>query len=208
MPPNLTVLLTAVGISLVVTACNNSQKIGKRIKANVVLLADTVEKTAPTVIMANTVKQYDSLQIEFGDKLFVPYDSIYNLKLYGFIKANLGKKYFESYKPNYDCEAFLATLFDEVYGIILPARANEQMKYKNFGLFKNTRYLKFGDVLFFNNSQKQPSKITHGGFYLHNGFFVVVTISEGIVIRKMDDAYWKKHFVVAGRMNKLAIQNN
>jgi NlpC/P60 family len=205
----LTHLLTAVGISVAVTSCNNSQKLAKRINASVVLSADTVKKALPVKPVNDTIKQqYHSLQIEFGDLLSVPYDSIYNFKLYSFIKENLGKKCFSSKKLNYDCDSFLSTLFNEVYGITIPATADEQMKYKNFDLFKNTRYLKPGDVLFFNNSPKRPDKIIHAGFYLYNSFFVVVTANEGIVIRKTGAPYWIKHFVAAGRMNKLATQNN
>jgi hypothetical protein len=206
----LTPLLTAAGILVAVTSCNNSQKLGKRINANVVLSADSIKKKPVVVLQpVDTVRQaYDSLQIEFGDILSVPYDSIYNLELYGFIKENLGKKCFSSKKLNYDCESFLPTLFNEVYGITIPATADEQKKYKNFDLFKNTRYLKPGDVLFFNNSPKQSDKITHAGFYLYNSFFVVVTANDGIVIRKTDAPYWLKHFVAAGRINKLAMPKN
>jgi NlpC/P60 family len=206
----LTPLLTVAGILVAVTSCNNSQKLGKRINANVVLSTDTIKKK-PAVEQQPSVagkQEYDSLQVEYSNLLSVPYDSIYNLKLYGFIKEHQGKKCFDSKKLNYDCESFLPTLFNEVYGITIPATADEQVKYKNFDLFKNTRYLKPGDVLFFNNSSKQPDKITHAGFYLYNSFFVVVTANEGIVIRKTDDPYWLKHFVAAGRINKLVLQNN
>jgi hypothetical protein len=205
MHPFFYVLVTATGIFMAVTSCNSSGKIGKRINANVVLSADSIKKMPPP---AETVKHYDSIQIEFGDKLSVPYDSIYNLKLYSFIKENLGKKCFSSKKLNYDCEAFLPSLFYEVYGITIPATANEQIKYNNFELFKNTRYLKLGDVVFFNNSQKRKDRISHAGFYLYNDFFVVVTANEGIVLRKMNDAYWLSHFVAAGRINKLATADN
>ncbi len=211
MRPFLTYSIIATGILIAFSSCTNNRKIGKRINANVVLSADTLKKTPPAAQIPELVivkQQYDSLQIEFGDLLSVPYDSIYNLKLYRFIKDNLGRKCFDSKKLNYDCESFLATLFDEVYGIKLPAGADEQMKYKIFELFKNPRYLKPGDVLFFNNSLKQPDKISHTGFYLYNDFFAVVTANEGIVIRKTDDYYWAKHFVAAGRINKGAIQNN
>ncbi len=201
MRPFLTHFVLAAGIVTAVVSCNSSQKISKRINANVVLSADTINKkpVAKTPEPVN-MPGYDSLQIEFGDLLSVPYDSVYNFKLYGFIKDNLGKKCFYSRKLNYDCESFLATLFDEIYGIKLPADAEQQMKDKIFDLFKNTRYLQFGDVVFFNNSQKQPDKITHAGFYLHNDFFVVVTANEGVVLRKTADAYWQQHFVAAGRI--------
>jgi hypothetical protein len=206
MRPFLVHLIIAMGILTAVTSCNHSKKTAKRINASVVLSADTLKKTAAAAKIVKPVivkQQYSSLQIEFGDLLLVPYDSIYNLKLYSFIKDNLGIKCFDSKQLNYDCESFLPTLFNFVYDIELPALAEEQMKDKVFDLFKNTRYLKFGDVLFFNNSFKQPNKITHAGFYLYNNFFVVFTAKEGIVFRKTIDKYWHSHFVAAGRINKI-----
>jgi NlpC/P60 family len=202
----ITLLSVTAGVCIAAAACNNGRKIGARINANVVVAADTTK--AATSGIAATAKKYDSLQIEFGERLAVPYDSIYNLKLYGFIKENLGKKCYGSKKANYSCESFLSVLFDKVYGIEFPVTPQEQMQYNNLELFKNTSYLKPGDIVFFNNSLLQPNKITHAGFYLSNTFFLVGTNAEGIVIRNINDSYWVKHFVAAGRVNKLPVQNN
>jgi NlpC/P60 family len=205
MRPFITHFVITTGILLTAAACNNSNKIKKRINANVVLSADSSNNIAKK---PDTLKQYDSLQIEFGNTLSVPYDSIYNLKLYGFIKDNLGTKCFNNKKTNYTCESFLNVLFTEVYNIKLPGTPGEQMKYKNLELFKNTGYLKSGDILFFKNPANQPDNISHAGFYLYNNFFLVATYNEGIVLRKIDDDYWRKNFVAAGRINKLEMANN
>lgn len=186
-------------------SCNYHQAVTKRINATVI--ADTTRSTGQ---MADPVQHYDSIQIEFGDKLAVPYDSIYNLKLYYFIKDNLGKKCIAPQNEKYNCESFLATLFKSVYALDFPGTIAQQLNYKNFELFKDTSYLRQGDILFFKspyNSLKN-NNISHAGFYLHNGFFLVATHSAGVVITGLSKNYWSKHFVAAGRINKLSEENN
>ncbi len=178
------------------TSCGN--KISKRIKADVIPTQDS------TIIITDTVaavKVYDSLQIFFGEKLSVPYDSIYNIKLYGFIKENLGKKCYGNSKSGFSCEGFLPKLYAEVYQIDFPVVPAMQMRFKNIELFKDSSYLKQGDVIFFNYSLKQPDKISHTGFYLQNGYFLAATYNEGIIISNLNNKYWSKHFVAAGRLN-------
>ena len=67
----------------ILTSCSN--KISKRIKADVIPKLDS---TNTVTLNADTVKVYDSLQLFFAEKISVPYDSIYDKKLYSFIKNN------------------------------------------------------------------------------------------------------------------------
>ena len=186
----------------ILTSCSN--KISKRIKADVIPKLDS---TSTVTLNADTVKVYDSLQLFFAEKISVPYDSIYDKKLYSFIKENLGKKCNGNSKQGYSCEGFLPKLYTEVYEIDFPAMPDMQMKDKNIELFKDSSYLKQGDVVFFNYSFKQPDKISHTGLYLQNGYFLVATYNEGIIITKLNSKYWSKHFVAAGRLDRLKILN-
>ena len=181
-----------------ITSCGN--KISKRIKADVIPKQDS---TVMVTAAVDTVKVYDSLQLFFAEKLSVPYDSIYDTKLYSFIKENLGKKCYGNSKSGFSCEGFLPKLYTEVYQIDFPAMPAMQMKFKNIELFKDSSYLKQGDVIFFNYSLKQPDKISHTGFYLQNGYFLAATYNEGVVITKLNSKYWSKHFVAAGRLDRL-----
>lgn len=194
-------IVIAAGVLITSSACTNSHKIVKKIDAFVV--ADTLRRAEP---LPMPVPQPDSIQIEFANKLSVPYDSIRDLKLYGFIKKNLGMKCLGSQNPNYNCESFLAILFKNVYAIDFPATVAQQLKYKHFELFKDTSYLKSGDVLFFNASDKKGNNTYHSGFYLHNGFFLVGTYKSGIIITRLNNNYWSKHFKAAGRINKLYVK--
>ena len=158
-----------IPIILIITLTSCGNKISKRIKADVITKLDTAQSV---IINADTVKVYDSLQIFFAEKLSVPYDSIYDTKLYSFIKENLGKKCNGNSKSGFSCEGFVSKLYADVYQINFPPMPALQMKFKNIELFKDSSYLKQGDVIFFNYSLKEPDKISHTGFYLQNGYFL------------------------------------
>jgi NlpC/P60 family len=173
------------------------------------LSADVKKDTSINIVDSNIilidtlpVTDFDSLQQEFATKLNIPYDSVNDLKLYRFIKDNLGKKCFGIKTPEFTCETFLSKLIKEVYDTDFPNTIAEQMKYKNVELFKNNNFLEQGDILFFNYSDKQKEKISHAGFYLQNGYFVVATYNEGVVITKFQNGFWNKRFVAAGRYIK------
>lgn len=179
----------------------------RAINANVVTSKDSVVPPPLTEeIIVEMVKQYDSLQIEFGDKLGVSYDSISNLKLYAFIKKNLDKKCSGREKGEYSCESFLPAVFKNVYLFDLPTTINEQIKYKGLELYSDTSYLHEGDIVFFSYSQKQPDRISHNGFYLWNGYFLMATYSKGIIITHMSKSFWAKKFYAAGRIKKQVIK--
>jgi hypothetical protein len=179
------------------TACRSGSKISQRINALVVASEDSIKVAEEPL---DTIKAYDSLQIEFGEKLSVPLDSITDLRLYSFIKSKLGIKCAGRYKKISNCESFLPSLFKEVYNLEIPATAEAQMNSKNFELFKDTSFLKQGDLLFFNHSLKEKYKISHTGFYLQNGYFLVATYSEGIIITAFSKEYWSRHFAAAARL--------
>jgi probable lipoprotein NlpC len=196
--PSIYKILAALILIYSFASCSN--KISKRIKADVITKQDT---STTSITNVDTVKVYDSLQMYFGDKLSVPYDSILDIKLYSFIKENLGKKCYGNSKSGFNCEGFLSKLYTDVYKIDFPVTPPLQMKFKNIELFKDSSYLKQGDVIFFNYSLKEPDKISHTGLYLQNGYFLAATYNEGVVITKLNSKYWSKHFVAAGRLERL-----
>jgi hypothetical protein len=202
--------LTAAVIvfSIILFSCKHSKHVTK-IKANVVKDSSIGIADSNIILLdTDTVKTFDSLQQEFALKLDVPYDSITDLKLYRFIKDNLGKKCFGVKVPEYTCESFTATLIKKVYNTDFPNSIVEQMKYKNVELFKNNNFLQQGDILFFNYSDKQKERISHAGFYLQNGYFVLASYDQGVVITKLQNGFWNKRFVAAGRYTKFSIQKN
>jgi NlpC/P60 family len=189
----------AIIITLVTAlSCKHSKQL-RFINANVEKDSTLTLIDSSIVLKYDTVKIIDSVQLEFAEKLNVPFDSINDIKLYQFIKNNLGKKCFGIKSPDFTCESFLTTLIKNVYDIDFPATIEQQMLNKNVELFKNNNFLKQGDLLFFNYSEKQKERITHVGFYLQNGFFLLASYKEGVVITKLQNGFWNKRFVAAGR---------
>jgi NlpC/P60 family len=170
-------------------------------------------KTPSTIVQKDTIenkndslpfvgKSLTALQIEFGEKLKVSADSIVDVRLYQFIKKNLGEKCFGVNNQLYNCESFLQVLLKEVYDISIPPTIKEQMSNKNIELFKGEKFFKKGDLIFFNYSAKQLDKISHVGFYLQNGYFLLASYDDGVVITKFNNGYWNKRFNSAGRIIK------
>jgi murein DD-endopeptidase / murein LD-carboxypeptidase len=173
----------------------------RMINTSVVTSKYSVIPSAVTdTIAVEPLKQYDSLQIEFGDKLGVSYDSISNLRLYRYIRENLDKKCNNNKKEGYSCESFLPTLFKNVYSFDLPGTIAAQLQYKGLELYRDTSYLREGDIVFFSYSEKQPERISHNGFYLRNGYFLTATYSKGIIITRLDKEFWAKKIYAAGRI--------
>jgi lipoprotein Spr len=163
-----------------------------------------------TIILIDTLTtpSIDTLQQEMASILNVSFEQIKDLKLYRFIKDNLGKKCNAVSENNFTCESFLSALIKNVYNRDFPNTIVEQMKYKKVELFKNDKFLEQGDILFFKTTNKKKGEITHSGLYLQNGYFVVATYNEGVVIAKFQNGYWNKRFVSAGRYTRFTDKKN
>jgi hypothetical protein len=199
MRPLALLISAAIFISSITFSCRTPKGLSADVKKDT-----TVNEMDSTIILIDTVMAVpmDNLQQEMATKLNVPYDSINDLKLYRFIKDNLGKKCNNLGENGFTCESFLSTLIKKVYEHDFPNSIAEQMKYKKVELFKNDKFLEQGDILFFRTTDKKKEEITHAGFYLQNGYFVVATYNEGVIIAKFQNGYWNKRFVNAGRYMK------
>jgi lipoprotein Spr len=154
------------------------------------------------------VVKYHPLQTEFSQKLSVPADSIYNLKLYAFIKEWLGTPYLwgGTGSDGIDCSAFVKRLYHSVYDVYVPRTSIEQFYANWVDLYSNTKYLREGDLVFF-KTMRNYDAVTHVGFYLHNGYFVNASSSKGVSIGSLRDDYWADKYVACGRL-KASKQNN
>jgi hypothetical protein len=197
----LALLITAaIFISSITISCSAPKGLSADVKKDT-----ATNEMDSTIILIDTLTAapiMDSLQQEMATKLNVPYDSINDLKLYRFIKDNFGKKCNNFSETGFTCESFLSKLIKNVYDHDFPNTIAEQMKYKKVELFKNDKFLEQGDILFFRTTDKKKEEITHAGFYLQNGYFVVATYNEGVIIAKFQNGYWNKRFVNAGRYMK------
>jgi murein DD-endopeptidase / murein LD-carboxypeptidase len=165
-------------------------------------------KDSAVVAEKEKTGKYHKLQIEFGKKLAITPDSIFNLRLYGFIKKWLGTPYLwgGTDANGIDCSAFVQQLYQSVYDVDVPRTSIEQFYAKWVDLYSNTKYLKEGDLVFF-KTLNNYNAVTHVGFYLHNGYFVNASSSKGVSIASLYDNYWSGKYVASGRLKRKYLVN-
>lgn len=96
-------------------------------------------------------------------------------------------------KEGIDCSAFVQGLTNEAFGVTLPRTSREQA---DFCKQISKQDLKEGDLVFFASGRS----ISHVGMYISNNKFVHASTSMGVVISDLDEAYWSRRFVKAGRL--------
>lgn len=142
----------------------------------------------------------EELKVYFSKKLDVKKEEILNGKLYNFIKEWEGTKYVYGGETKYgiDCSALMQHLFKKVYDCSLPRTAAEMGLDERFNLFKSTKHLKEGDLVFFRLNDERI--ITHVGIYLKNNIFFNANVSGGASLSSLKSDYWRKFYVVSGRL--------
>jgi cell wall-associated NlpC family hydrolase len=179
-----------IGILVVISiACTSSKKSSSQLLIN----------RSAVLITNDSTKIYDSIQIEFGDKLGVPYDSIKDINLYTYIKQSLNKPCGKN-TLGQTCEAFLPTLLFQVYNYTLAQNAKQQFSNNDIDLFKNKNYLQTGDIVFFRINAKNKNSIGYSAFYLANNFFLIASKKYGISIQSLEDKYWEDNYFACGRL--------
>lgn len=96
-------------------------------------------------------------------------------------------------KKGFDCSGFTRYVFDAL-GVDLPHSSAAQYE---LGTNVSKSELQPGDLVFFNTS---GSSISHVGIYIGDNTFVHSESSRGVMNTKLDEAYWKKRFVGAKRV--------
>jgi len=119
-----------------------------------------------------------------------------NKSLYTFIEEWYGTPYRfgGTGKNGIDCSAFTRLLYEEVYNMDLLRTSVEQF---SNALYIRRDELKEGDLVFFKIRSK---RISHVGVYLYDGKFVHASVSQGVVISDLNDAYWTRYYAGGGRV--------
>ena len=166
--------------------------------------AETKNKTnaANSIFVTNKIKGFGSPlesfsanQFKYAIQLNVPVETLQNKILYDFINDWRQTPYLMGgmNKNGVDCSAFVQTLMNGVFGMQLPRTAREQKFFSSHILFDELRE---GDLVFFNTTKG----VSHVGVYLHNNKFVHASTSNGVMISDLNDQYWGKKFLGAGRI--------
>ncbi|MGC4036295.1 MAG: NlpC/P60 family protein [Chitinophagaceae bacterium] len=148
----------------------------------------------------NPPNSYDAgkafpLQLKYAMLLNAEVQDINNERLFQFIDDWYGTRYCMggTSKTCIDCSGFVQTFFSSVYGISIPRTSKEQY---SFASRISSKKLREGDLVFFNTR----GGVSHVGIYLMNNKFVHASTSLGVVISGLDEAYYHKHFIGAGRI--------
>ncbi len=145
-----------------------------------------------------SVEKASSLQLKYSILLDTEVEQVQNAPLFEKIDEWFGTRYVYggTTKKGIDCSAFVQVMFSTVLGIALPRTAREQ--YGATRRIQEDEELVEGDLVFFNTT----GGISHVGIYLQNNKFVHAATSGGVMISDLDESYWAKRFIGAGRYQK------
>ena len=126
-------------------------------------------------------KDYFPLYLEISSWIGVPY------------------KYGGITRKGVDCSGLVLNVYREVYGVVL-SRSSEQMMQQDCRELSRQQ-LRGGDLVFFATT-KNKKKINHVGIYLKDNLFVHSTTSRGVILNSLDENYYRKTWVGAGRVKR------
>lgn len=92
-----------------------------------------------------------------------------------------------------DCSGFVMITLRDQFDAYLPRTT---LKQSETGYAIEPSELQAGDLVFF----KTGSKVRHVGIYIEDGRFLHASTSKGVIISRLDNVYWKKHYWHARRL--------
>ncbi|NDV59181.1 C40 family peptidase [Bacteroides sp. 519] len=100
-------------------------------------------------------------------------------------------------KSGVDCSGLTLNIYSTVFDTKLKRNTTEQMKQSTK---VSKRKLQEGDLVFF-SSKNSKKQVAHVGIYLKDGKFVHASSSKGVIVSKLNEAYYKKYWIRGGRVN-------
>ncbi|HLZ88260.1 MAG TPA: C40 family peptidase [Puia sp.] len=147
-------------------------------------------------------KEYDSIQVKYAGYLHTTPEQVQNIRLYRFIDKWLYTpyKWGGTDEKGIDCSSFMQKLLSEVYRVEIPRTSVQQFFDGWIERYGSAQYLSEGDLVFFQTIGENA--VSHVGLYLGNHMFVNASSSKGVSIASLEDPYWKKRYVAAGRVKR------
>ncbi len=98
-----------------------------------------------------------------------------------------------------DCSGFVGAVFQKVLNVSLP-RQSADMYGSGETVLKNE--LKFGDLVFFQNTYKGAKGASHVGIYVGDDRIAHASTTVGVTISELSEDYYAKHYLGCRRMIK------
>ena len=162
-------------------------------------LPDNKDPQAPLIAVKSgddhSIEEISSIQFKYAQLLNRNVENVKNIPLYRFIDEWMDTRYRYggSGKNGIDCSGLSGELMRNVFTIDLPRTAREQY---NISSKIDKEAMQEGDLVFFNISRG----ISHVGVYLGDNYFVHASLNNGVIISNLEEPYYTKHFVGAGRV--------
>jgi cell wall-associated NlpC family hydrolase len=155
----------------------------------------SIFQTKDVASYSSSLELFSLSQFRYAIRLDVPVEIIQNKPLYELIDNWWGTPYRlgGTTQRGIDCSAFVQTLMLGVFAMQLPRTAREQ---KEAAAWIPMSDLKEGDLIFFNTR----GGVSHVGVYLHNNKFVHASTSGGVMISDLNETYWSRKLLGAGRV--------
>ena len=99
-------------------------------------------------------------------------------------------------KRGTDCSGLVYQLYKKAYRTNLSRNTEDLRKECNKVAKRNLRE---GDLVFF-SSDRSGKEIAHVGVYLKDGKFIHASTSNGVIVSRLDEKYYVRHYLSGGRI--------
>ena len=99
-------------------------------------------------------------------------------------------------KRGTDCSGLVWNIYKNVYHRSLGKSSNDQRVNDCKKIRKSS--LQAGDLVFFHNGRSKK-RASHVGIYLKDRKFIHSSSSYGVIVSSLDEDYWQRHWLSAGR---------
>jgi len=172
---------SSIVFTILLTGCSfkHNEKIVKVVDTNY----KNTKLPFPSASLQKTLENKKTKSISLNDAL---YDFYYEWK-------GVKYKFGGNSKTGIDCSAFIQRAYKEKLNIKIPRTTLLQSK---IGKQVSKSNLEFGDLVFF----KTGKNSRHVGIYMQNGKFMHASTSKGVIISKLSNVYFNKHYWKAQRI--------